>query len=179
MAEAKTAVAHKPIWTDLATSDAEGAREFYSKVFGWKVEVNPDPQYGGYALAKIGGKDVAGIGPKQMDEAPTAWTVYIGTADAADTAKKAEAAGAKIIVPTWKSATRATWPSSGPERRTSACGRPARCRAPQSSGSNAMGWVSSTRVVSRSRAVLQEAVRLGREEDRSGRREPRVHGDSS
>ena len=99
MAEAKTAVAHKPVWTDLSTSDAEGARKFYSAVFGWKVEVNPDPQYGGYALAKVHGKDVAGIGPKQMDEAPTAWTVYIGTANAAETAKKAEAAGAKIIAP--------------------------------------------------------------------------------
>ena len=100
MAEAKTAVAHKPIWTDLSTSDPAAARDFYAKVFGWKVEVNPDPQYGGYALAKIGGKDVAGIGPKQMDEAPTAWTVYIGSADAEDTAKKAQAAGGNVIVPT-------------------------------------------------------------------------------
>ena len=100
MAEAKTAVAHKPVWTDLATSDAEAAREFYGKVFGWKVEVNPDPQYGGYALAKVGGKDVAGIGPKQMEEAPTAWTVYIGTQDADDTVKKAQAAGGNVIVPT-------------------------------------------------------------------------------
>jgi predicted enzyme related to lactoylglutathione lyase len=99
MAEAKTAVAHKPIWTDLATSDPKAAGEFYGKVFGWKVEVNPDPQYGGYALAKVSGKDVAGIGPKQMDEAPTAWTVYIGTSNAAETAKKAEAAGGKVIVP--------------------------------------------------------------------------------
>ena len=98
MAEAKTAVAHKPVWTDLSTSDAAAARDFYSKLFGWKVEVNPDPQYGGYALAKVGGKDVAGIGPKQMAEAPTAWSVYIGTADAADTVKKAEAAGGKVIV---------------------------------------------------------------------------------
>ena len=100
MAEAKTAVAHKPVWTDLATSDPEAAREFYGKVFGWKVEVNPDPQYGGYALAKVGDKDVAGIGPKQMDEAPTAWTVYIGTHDAEDTVKKAQAAGGNVIVPT-------------------------------------------------------------------------------
>jgi predicted enzyme related to lactoylglutathione lyase len=100
MAEAKTAVAHKPVWTDLATSDAAAAREFYGKVFGWDIEVNPDPQYGGYALAKVGGKDVAGIGPKQMDEAPTAWTVYIGTQDAEDTVKKAQAAGGNVIVPT-------------------------------------------------------------------------------
>ncbi len=99
MAEAKTAVAHKPVWTDLSTSDAAAARDFYSKVFGWKVEVNTDPQYGGYALAKVGGKDVAGIGPKQMAEAPTSWSVYIGTADAADTVKKAEAAGGNVVVP--------------------------------------------------------------------------------
>ncbi len=100
MAEAKTAVAHKPVWTDLATSDAEAARNFYGKLFGWKIEVNPDPQYGGYALAKIGDKDVAGIGPKQMEQQPSAWTVYIGTADADDTVKKAQAAGGNVVVPT-------------------------------------------------------------------------------
>jgi predicted enzyme related to lactoylglutathione lyase len=99
MAEAKTAVAHKPIWADLASSDAAASRDFYSKVFGWKIDVDPDPQYGGYGMARIGGKDVAGIGPKQMDEAPSAWTVYIGSANAADTAKQAEAAGGKVIVP--------------------------------------------------------------------------------
>jgi predicted enzyme related to lactoylglutathione lyase len=98
MAEAKTVVAHKPVWIDLATGDAAGSRDFYSKLFGWKVEVDPDPKYGGYGMAKIGGKDVAGIGPKQMDEAPTAWTVYVASADAADTAKKAEAAGGKVIM---------------------------------------------------------------------------------
>jgi predicted enzyme related to lactoylglutathione lyase len=99
MAEAKTALAHKPVWTDLATSDPAAARDYYSKLFGWKVEVNPDPQYGGYAMATISGKDVAGIGPKQMDEQPSAWTVYIGTPDAAETAKKMEAAGGKVIAP--------------------------------------------------------------------------------
>lgn len=99
MAEAKTALAHKPVWTDLSTSDPAAARDYYSKVFGWKVEVSPDPQYGGYAMATISGKDVAGIGPKQMDEQPSAWTVYIGTPDAAETAKKMEAAGGKIIAP--------------------------------------------------------------------------------
>ncbi len=98
MAEAKTAVAHKPVWIDLASGDAAGSRDFYSKLFGWKVEVYSDPKFGGYAMARIGGKDVAGIGPKQMDEAPTAWTVYIASADAADTAKKAEAAGGKVIM---------------------------------------------------------------------------------
>ena len=99
MAEAKTAVAHKPVWADLSSSDAGASREYYGKLFGWKIEVSPDPQYGGYAIAKIGDKDVAGIGPQMSPEAPTAWTVYIGSQDAADTAKKVEAAGGKVVVP--------------------------------------------------------------------------------
>lgn len=99
MAEVKTAVAQKPVWVDLSSSDAAASREYYGKLFGWKIEVNPDPQYGGYALAKIGDKDVAGIGPKQSPEGPSAWTVYIGSADAADTAKKVEAAGGNVVVP--------------------------------------------------------------------------------
>src|SRR5260221_8809008 len=60
MAQAKTAVAHKPIWLDLSSSDPAGSREFYSKLFGWNIEVNPDPQYGGYGMGRIAGKDVAG-----------------------------------------------------------------------------------------------------------------------
>lgn len=62
------------------------------------MDVNPDPKYGAYALAKIGGKDVAGMGPKQMAEAPTSWSVCVATAEVADTVKEAEAAGGKVIV---------------------------------------------------------------------------------
>jgi predicted enzyme related to lactoylglutathione lyase len=47
----------------------------------------------------VAGKDVAGIGPKMMAEAPTAWTIYVGAPDAADTAKQAEAAGGKVLAP--------------------------------------------------------------------------------
>lgn len=99
MAETKTAVANKPAWVDLNSSDAEGSRKFYSAVFGWKLEVNPDPQYGGYAMAELGGKRVAGIGPAMSPDAPTAWTIYIGTDDADDLAKKVQAAGGKVVAP--------------------------------------------------------------------------------
>jgi uncharacterized protein len=99
MAEAKTAVANKPVWVDLSTTDAPGARDFYSKLFGWKIEVQPDPQYGGYGMAQVGGKQVAGIGPKMSPEAPTAWSIYIGTDDVEDLAKKVQAAGGKVVAP--------------------------------------------------------------------------------
>ena len=69
MADAATAIINKPAWVDLATSDAAAAREFYAKVFGWDIQVNPDPQYGGYGRATIDGKDAAGITPTQAPDA--------------------------------------------------------------------------------------------------------------
>ncbi|HEY7590501.1 MAG TPA: VOC family protein [Candidatus Limnocylindrales bacterium] len=99
MANVAVATANKPAWVDLATKDPDAAREFYRKVFGWDVEVNPDPQYGGYGLARVGGKDVAGIGGTQSPEQPTAWSFYIATDDAEKLGKAAEAAGGKVIAP--------------------------------------------------------------------------------
>jgi uncharacterized protein len=98
MAETMAPAINKPAWIDLSSADPAASREFYSKLFGWNVEVNPDPQYGGYALAKVGGKDVAGIGPKMMAEAPTAWSVYIGTSDAKELSARVKAAGGNVIV---------------------------------------------------------------------------------
>lgn len=91
---------NKPIWVELSSTNPAASRAFYTALFDWKVEVNPDPQYGGYALAKIGGKDVAGIGGKQPgDPTPTNWTVYIGIKDADSVARKVTAAGGKVIAP--------------------------------------------------------------------------------
>jgi len=87
--------AGKPIWVDLASGDPEGSRAFYSGLFGWLVEADPDPQYGGYAVATIAGRPVAGIGPTMMPGAPTAWSLYIGTPDADALAQTVAAAGGR------------------------------------------------------------------------------------
>src|SRR5258705_13432127 len=99
MPDAKTFVINAPAWVDLSSKDAAGSRDFYSKLFGWKVDVAKDPNAGGYGLAKLGGKDVAGIGPAQDPNAPSAWMIYIGTRDADALAKKIEAAGGKVVAP--------------------------------------------------------------------------------
>jgi predicted enzyme related to lactoylglutathione lyase len=141
MAEARTAIANKPVWVDLSSSDAAASRDFYSKLFGWKVEVNQDPQYGGYGLAKVGGKDAAGIGPTMSAEQPTAWSVYIGTQDAEATAKKVEAAGGKVVAPPF---------DVGPQGRMAvfqdpsgafiSVWQPAQMGGFQSGGQNTFGW---------------------------------------
>jgi predicted enzyme related to lactoylglutathione lyase len=90
---------NRPAWVDLSSTDAEGSRKFYGDLFGWNVEVNEDPQYGGYALAKVNGTDVAGIGPAQTPGMPTVWNLYIGTTDAAALGDKVAAAGGTVVAP--------------------------------------------------------------------------------
>ena len=99
MAEARTSIANKPIWVDLSTPDPTGARDFYARLFGWDLVVNDDPQYGGYAMARIGEEDVAGIGPTMSPQAPAAWNLYIGAADAAAIGAKVTAAGGTVVAP--------------------------------------------------------------------------------
>jgi predicted enzyme related to lactoylglutathione lyase len=99
MAETKTFVVNAPAWIDLSTKDPAAARDYYSKLFGWKAEPEKDPAAQGYALARLDGKDVAGIGGLQDPTGPSAWMVYIGTRDAASLAKKIEAEGGKVVSP--------------------------------------------------------------------------------
>ncbi len=100
MAQVATAVINKPAWVDLSTTDADAARDFYASLFGWDLDVSEDPQYGGYATAKLGDQSVAGIGPKQEgDQSPTAWSLYIGTEDIVALAREVQEAGGTVIAP--------------------------------------------------------------------------------
>jgi hypothetical protein len=101
MADGANPRVNRPAWIDLSSADPAASRDFYGKLFGWQVEVSDDPQYGGYGIAKLpdGGEDVAGIGPKMMEDAPTAWNLYIGTDDAAALGEAVKAAGGSVIAP--------------------------------------------------------------------------------
>jgi len=141
MTNAATAVTNKPAWVDLGTTDADGAREFYSTLFGWNIEVNPDPQYGGYGRATLDGKDVAGIGPTMSPEQPTVWSVYIGTDDADALAEKVQAAGGQVLMPTMDI------PEQGrmavfadPTGAAISAWQPTGMSGFEAQGSNAFGW---------------------------------------
>jgi predicted enzyme related to lactoylglutathione lyase len=97
VAQATATIVDKPAWVDLSSTDAEASRDFYAKVFGWKVDVDPDPQYGGYALARLGDQDVAGIGPAMAPNTPTVWNIYIGTSDIEALAKRVQSADGTVI----------------------------------------------------------------------------------
>jgi predicted enzyme related to lactoylglutathione lyase len=99
MTDAATNSGHRPVWIDLSTSNADGSRAFYSKLFGWEIEVSPDPEYGGYGRATIDGRDAAGLTPAQDPSQPTHWNLYSHTDDVEATARSVEAAGGTVAVP--------------------------------------------------------------------------------
>jgi uncharacterized protein len=83
-----------PTWIDLATSDLEGAKQFYGNVFGWTFET-AGPEYGGYVNAFSGGRPVAGLMANDPQwNSPDGWTTYLHTADVRATLDSALAAGA-------------------------------------------------------------------------------------
>ena len=86
-----------PCWVDLGVGDIPKARAFYGALFGWDIPEGP-PEAGGYSVATIGGRPVAGIGPKGQDEAPSSWTTYLASEDADDTAAKIKAAGGQVLM---------------------------------------------------------------------------------
>jgi len=84
-----------PCWVELASSDARAAGEFYAGLFGWDVETS-GPEFGHYGVARVDGHRVAGIGAKQGDAIPSAWTTYLASDDAAATARAVTDAGGQL-----------------------------------------------------------------------------------
>jgi hypothetical protein len=85
-----------PCWVDLATSDTDKAGAFYSTLFGWEIRPGP-PEAGGYAIALLGGKAAAGLGPQQNPGQPV-WSSYIKVDDAEASAARITVHGGSAIV---------------------------------------------------------------------------------
>jgi uncharacterized protein len=87
-------------WVDMQAPDLEKARQFYGELLGWSFVGGNDPNTQFYTTAQVRGRNVAGIA-KISTEAPSpaAWTVYLATEDADDTARKIEAAGGRVLMP--------------------------------------------------------------------------------
>jgi uncharacterized protein len=90
-------------WTDLATTDQEAAKAFYSGLFGWEFADNPVGDGVVYSMAQLNGRDVAAISPQPEQQrdagAPPAWNSYV-TVESADAAlDKAKSLSATVHAP--------------------------------------------------------------------------------
>lgn len=87
-----------PCWTELGTSDLEGAKRFYVELFGWRPETDPRQEAGGYTMAYLGDAAIAALTPLYQESQPVAWNVSFAVADADEAARKVEEAGGTVIL---------------------------------------------------------------------------------
>ena len=87
-------------WSELMTTDVEGAKKFYCKLFGWQTEDMPMENMT-YTIVKVGSEGLGGIMsiPPQAKGSPPNWGLYVTVDDIDATAKKAQELGGKILVP--------------------------------------------------------------------------------
>jgi predicted enzyme related to lactoylglutathione lyase len=88
-------------WFELATSDGDGAKKFYTQLFGWTFEDSPIGPDMVYTMLKQNGQDVGAL--FQMDAEmkamgiPPNWLSYAAVANADDTAAKAKSLGGTLM----------------------------------------------------------------------------------
>lgn len=89
-----------PSWIDVATPDIDGASRFYGELFGWEVvEASDSGDAGGYRIAQLRGKPVAGLMPLMEEGQPPAWQSYVAVEDADAVAAAVGEAGGQVIAP--------------------------------------------------------------------------------
>jgi uncharacterized protein len=86
MSERDSYPAGVPCWVDNLVPDPRAATEFYGELFGWEFD-GPGP--GDYYVAKVRGRDAAGVGQAPPGVSP-GWNTYVSVASADDTARAAE-----------------------------------------------------------------------------------------
>ncbi|WP_417520113.1 VOC family protein [Minwuia sp.] len=88
------------VWNELATSDLEGAKKFYTEVIGWTVDAMPMADGGTYHIFKDGEEMRGGMMSTAEipgDPPPPHWMGYIGVDDVDATCEKAKAGGGQIL----------------------------------------------------------------------------------
>lgn len=88
------------VWTELMSTDAGKAREFYTKLFGWGVRLHEmGPMT--YTVLLRGETPAGGLMQitKDMANVPTNWLSYFGTEDPDKTAAKAGTLGGRVLMP--------------------------------------------------------------------------------
>jgi uncharacterized protein len=92
-----------PCWVDTLQPDPDGAMAFYAQLFGWEFagpgEMPGDPP-GRYFVARLRGRDVAGVGsqPAASPSPAPSWTTYVYVASADDATRAARSAGGAVLV---------------------------------------------------------------------------------
>ena len=93
---------HKPgafCWVELATTDANAAKSFYTSLFGWAVNEVPMGDQGTYYMFQKGGRDAAAmyVQGEQEKGIPPHWNNYVAVANVDSATAKAKSLGATVL----------------------------------------------------------------------------------
>ncbi|HYM44619.1 MAG TPA: VOC family protein [Solirubrobacteraceae bacterium] len=87
-------------WVDLTTTDQEGAKSFYSGLFGWSAHDNPVGEGVYYSMMSLEGKHVGAIAPQPQAQreagVPPVWNSYVSVEDADAIAERAKELGGTV-----------------------------------------------------------------------------------
>jgi uncharacterized protein len=90
-------------WTDLTTTDQEGAKAFYSGLLGWEAQDMPVGEGVFYSMMGVDGKDVAAIAPQPEQQreagAPPVWNSYVSVESADAAVERAKELGGTAHAP--------------------------------------------------------------------------------
>jgi predicted enzyme related to lactoylglutathione lyase len=102
MSERERYPAGVPCWVETLQPDPQAAMDFYGPLFGWEFvgpgEMPGDPP-GRYFVARVEGRDVAGIGSLPDGDGPSApaWSTYVRVDSADEAAKSAQDAAGTVV----------------------------------------------------------------------------------
>lgn len=88
-------------WVELATTDGEAAKKFYSGLFGWTPDDRPMGPGMVYTMLNLGGKNAGALyqmEPEKLAQGiPAHWMSYVSVASADETTAKAKELGATLL----------------------------------------------------------------------------------
>lgn len=95
---------HQPgtfCWNELGTTDPDGAKKFYTSLFGWTTRDVPMGDYGTYYMWQKNGQDAGAMykqDPEQQQQGiPPNWAQYVAVTDADASADKAKQLGGNVV----------------------------------------------------------------------------------
>jgi uncharacterized protein len=85
------------VHVELNSTDLAKSKDFYGKLFDWKLEDTHMAPAGTYTLINVGGGTGGGMMKHPMPGVPPFWLAYVGVDDIKASTEKAKSLGAKVI----------------------------------------------------------------------------------
>jgi predicted enzyme related to lactoylglutathione lyase len=81
-----------PCWVEIVQAEPEAAQRFYAGLFGWEFVGGEE-----YAVARLRGRDVAGIAALPAPDVPQAWFTHVRVEDVDQAAARVMDAGGTVV----------------------------------------------------------------------------------